>query len=81
MNGDIGNWFGVGCGLLTVTVATRIITFLVGDPYKPSYLCYCEGAISKFGGKKNQGLCIFHSSKFYFFHQGVRYMAATKTTG
>ena len=27
----------VGCGPLTVTVTTRIITFLVGDPYKPSF--------------------------------------------
>ena len=26
-----------GCGLLTVTVTTRIIIFLVGDPYKPSF--------------------------------------------
>ncbi len=26
-----------GCGPLTVTVTTRIITFLVGDPYKPSF--------------------------------------------
>ncbi len=25
----------IGCGPLTVTVTTRIITFLVGDPYKP----------------------------------------------
>ncbi len=27
----------LGCGPLTVTVTTRIITFLVGDPYKPSF--------------------------------------------
>ena len=27
----------IGCGPLTVTVTTRIITFLVGDPYKPSF--------------------------------------------
>ena len=27
----------VGCGPLPVTVTTRIITFLVGDPYKPSF--------------------------------------------
>ena len=26
-----------GCGPLTVTVTTRIVTFLVGDPYKPSF--------------------------------------------
>ena len=26
----------VGCGPLTVTVTTRIVTFLVGNPYKPS---------------------------------------------
>ena len=26
-----------GCGPLTVTVTTRIIIFLVGDPYKPSF--------------------------------------------
>ena len=31
-----------------VTVTTRIITFLVGDPYKTFIShCYCEGAISK----------------------------------
>ncbi len=30
------------------TVTTRIITFLVGNPYKPSFShCYCEGATSK----------------------------------
>ena len=27
----------LGCGPLTVTVTTRIITFLVGNPYKPSF--------------------------------------------
>ena len=27
----------IGCGPLTVTVTTRIMTFLVGDPYKPSF--------------------------------------------
>ena len=27
----------IGCGPLPVTVTTRIITFLVGDPYKPSF--------------------------------------------
>ena len=27
----------LGCGPLPVTVTTRIITFLVGDPYKPSF--------------------------------------------
>ena len=27
----------VGCGPLPVTVTTRIITFLVGNPYKPSF--------------------------------------------
>ena len=27
----------LGCGPLTVTVTTRIITFLVGTPYKPSF--------------------------------------------
>ncbi len=27
----------IGCGPLSVTVTTRIITFLVGDPYKPSF--------------------------------------------
>ena len=27
----------LGCGPLTVTVTTRIITFLVGDSYKPSF--------------------------------------------
>ena len=27
----------IGCGPLTVTVTTRILTFLVGDPYKPSF--------------------------------------------
>ena len=26
-----------GCGPLPVTVTTRIITFLVGNPYKPSF--------------------------------------------
>ena len=26
-----------------VAVTIRIITFLVGDPYKPSSHCYCEG--------------------------------------
>ena len=26
-----------GCGPLTVTVTTKIITFLVGDPYKPLF--------------------------------------------
>ena len=32
---DVRYWY-LGCGPLTVTVTTRIITFLVGDPYKPS---------------------------------------------
>ena len=27
----------VGCGTLAVTVTTRIITFLAGDSYKPSF--------------------------------------------
>ena len=27
----------LGCGPLPVTVTTRIITFSVGDPYKPSF--------------------------------------------
>ena len=27
----------LGCGPLTVTVTTRSIIFLVGDPYKPSF--------------------------------------------
>ena len=27
----------IGCGPLTATVTTRIITFLLGDPYKPSF--------------------------------------------
>ena len=27
----------IGCGPLPVTVTTRNITFLVGDPYKPSF--------------------------------------------
>ena len=27
----------LGCGPLTVTVTTRIITFSVGRPYKPSF--------------------------------------------
>ncbi len=27
----------IGCGPLTVTVTSRIMTFLVGDPYKPSF--------------------------------------------
>ena len=27
----------VGCGPLPVTVTTRIITFLIGNPYKPSF--------------------------------------------
>ena len=27
----------IGCGPLRVTVTIRIITFLVGDPYKPSF--------------------------------------------
>ena len=27
----------IGCGPLTVTVTTRIITFLAGDSYKPSF--------------------------------------------
>ena len=26
-----------GCGPLTVTVTTKIITFLIGNPYKPSF--------------------------------------------
>ena len=30
-------WSYIVCGPLTVTVTTRIITFLVGDPYKPSF--------------------------------------------
>ena len=39
--------FHIGCGPLTVTVTTKIITFLIGNPYKP-YHCYCEGATSNF---------------------------------
>ena len=30
-------WECVGCGPLPITVTTRIITFLVGDSYKPSF--------------------------------------------
>ena len=30
-------WLFIGCGPLTVTVTTRIIPFLVGNPYKPSF--------------------------------------------
>ena len=39
-SGAMLNFGGVylGCGPLTVTVTTRIITFLVGDPYKPSFI-------------------------------------------
>ena len=33
----LNNHIYVGCGPVTVTVTTRIITFLVGDPYKPSF--------------------------------------------
>ena len=35
--GVIPKGFVLGCGPLTVTVTTRIITFFVGDPYKPSF--------------------------------------------
>ena len=28
----------IGCGPHPVTVTTRIITFLVGNPYKPSFV-------------------------------------------
>ena len=30
-------WIFIGCGPLTVTVTTRIITFLIGNPYNPSF--------------------------------------------
>ena len=35
-----GGWISIvylGCGPLPVTVTTRIVTFLVGNPYKPSF--------------------------------------------
>ncbi len=31
------NVVSVGCGPLTLTVTTKIITFLIGNPYKPSF--------------------------------------------
>ena len=38
----------LGCGPLTVTVTTRIITFLIGNPYKPSFTTVTvRGATSK----------------------------------
>ena len=47
-------WVYLECGPLTVTVTTRIITFLVGDPYKPSLPLLLRGGhiqgISSFGG-------------------------------
>ena len=36
-NIEVNNMVLVGCGPLPVTVTTRIITFLEGDPYKPSF--------------------------------------------
>ncbi len=37
--------YPLGVAPLPVTVTTRIITFLVGDSYKPSFChCYWEGA-------------------------------------
>ncbi len=38
----------LGCGPLTVTVTTKIITFLIGNPYKPSFTTVTvRGATSK----------------------------------
>ena len=37
----------LGCGPLTVTVTTRIIPFLAGNPYKPSFLLFLGGGTTQ----------------------------------
>ena len=53
-------WFG--CGPLTVTVTTKIITCLIGNPYKPSFT-----TVTVRGPHPSCGFLILAPSSFVFF--------------
>ena len=59
----------VGCGPLTVTVTTRIITFLVGHPYKPTFP---TGIL--WGGKKTQGIEVLFPLIFWWGSMSKAYL-------